>query len=66
MAVGGPGLLHMRQPDLGTAMMLIFAGSKQRPEYVPWTEVAQIDFDGPANVYPITAGEEHPPDLNGE
>ena len=35
--------------DLGewNAGMLIFSDEGQRPEYVPWTDVVRIDFDGP-------------------
>ncbi len=35
--------------DLGewNAGMLVFFDGRQRPEYVPWNDIAQIDFDGP-------------------
>jgi len=26
--------------------------SATRPEYVPWTDVEQVDFDGPPAVFP--------------
>jgi hypothetical protein len=40
--------------DLGqrNAGMLIFADDGQRPEYVPWTEVAQVALDRPPAMYP--------------
>ena len=40
--------------DLGerNVGMLIFAGGYERPEYVPWTDVAQIDFDRPPAMFP--------------
>ena len=43
-----------RAGDLGdgNAGMLIFAGGRQRPEYVPWTDVQQIDLDRPPAMYP--------------
>jgi len=34
------------------AGMLIFVGGGQSPEYVPWTEVEQIDLDRPPEMYP--------------
>jgi hypothetical protein len=30
--------------------MLVFNGG-QRPEYVPWTDVVQVDFDRPPEMY---------------
>jgi len=36
----------------GNAGVLIFVDGGQRPEYVPWTEVEQVDFDGPAAAGP--------------
>jgi hypothetical protein len=32
--------------------MLIFVEGLHRPEYVPWTEVKQVDFDRPPAMYP--------------
>jgi hypothetical protein len=32
--------------------MLIFVDGGQRPEYVPWTDVEQVDFDRPPETYP--------------
>jgi hypothetical protein len=42
----GEELHFERTGDLGegNAGTLIFAGDRQPPEYVPWTDVAQIDF----------------------
>ena len=40
----------------GNAGMLIFVGGHQRPEYVPWTDVEQIDFDRPPAMYPPLGG----------
>ena len=40
--------------DLGerNAGMLIFVDDRQRPEYVPWTDVEQVDLDRPPAMYP--------------
>lgn len=40
----------------GNAGLLIFADGRQRPEYVPWTDVEQIDFDRPPVMYPPLGG----------
>jgi hypothetical protein len=40
----------------GNAGLLVFAGGGQRPEYVPWTEVEQVDFDRPSAMYPPPGG----------
>jgi len=40
----------------GNAGMLIFVDGHQRPEYVPWTDVEQIDFDRPPAMYPPLGG----------
>jgi hypothetical protein len=48
-----------RTGDLGegNAGMLIFVDGQHRPEYVPWTDVEQIDFDRPpAAMYPPLGG----------
>jgi len=39
--------------DLGefNAGMLIFVDGSERPEYVPWTDVQQVDFDRPPETY---------------
>ena len=44
--------------DLGerNAGMLIFVEGLHRPEYVPWTEVKQVDFDRPPAMYPPLDG----------
>ena len=34
------------------AGMLIFVAGAQRPEYVPWTDVEQVELDRPPEVYP--------------
>jgi hypothetical protein len=36
----------------GTAGMLIFIEGREDPEYVPWTEIEQIDFNRPPEMYP--------------
>ena len=43
-----------RTGDLGerNAGMLIFVDGGQRPEYVSWTDVEQVDFDRPTAMYP--------------
>ena len=45
----GEELQLERAGDLGegNAGMLIFADDRQRPEYVPWTDVDRIDLDHP-------------------
>jgi hypothetical protein len=35
--------------------MLIFLNGRQRPEYVPWSDVEQVDFDPPPQMYPPTS-----------
>jgi hypothetical protein len=47
-----------RAGDLGdgNAGMLIFVDGRQRPEYVPWTDVEQVDFDRPPAMYPPLGG----------
>ncbi len=49
----GEELQLEREGDLGegNAGMLIFADGRQRPEYLPWTDVEQVDLDrSPASV----------------
>ena len=43
-----------RRYDLGegNAGMLIFVEGRRRPEYVPWTDVEQVDFHRPQAMYP--------------
>ncbi len=50
----GEELQLERAGDLGegNAGMLIFVDDGQRPEYVPWTDVEQVDFDRPPAMYP--------------
>jgi hypothetical protein len=47
-----------RNGDLGekNAGMLIFADGRQRPEYIPWTDVARIDLSRPPAMYPPLGG----------
>ena len=47
-----------RTGDLGegNAGMLIFVDGRQRPEYVPWTDVGQVGFDRPPAMYPPLGG----------
>jgi hypothetical protein len=40
----------------GNAGMLIFVEGRERPEYVPWTDVEQVDFDRPPAMYPPPGG----------
>jgi hypothetical protein len=44
--------------DLGerNAGMLIFVDGRQRPEYVPWTDVEQVDLNRPPAMYPPLGG----------
>lgn len=44
--------------DLGerNAGMLVFVEGRERPEYLPWTDVDTIDLDRPPAMYP-TLGE---------
>jgi hypothetical protein len=46
-----------RAGDLGerNAGMLVFVDGEVRPEYVPWAEVARIDFERPQAFYPPLA-----------
>jgi hypothetical protein len=50
----GEELQLERTGDLGegNAGMLIFVDGRKRPEYVPWTDVEQVDFDRPPAMYP--------------
>lgn len=40
----------------GNAGLLIFLDDSQRPEYVLWTDVEQIDFHSPPSMYPPQGG----------
>jgi hypothetical protein len=50
----GEELQLERTGDLGerNAGMLIFVDGRERPEYVQWTDVEQVDFDRPPVMYP--------------
>lgn len=54
----GEELQLERTGDLGdgNAGMLIFVDGRERPEYVPWTDVEQVDFDRPSAMYPPAGG----------
>ena len=47
-----------RTGDLGegNAGLLIFVDGRPRPEYVPWTDVEQVDFERPPAMYPPLGG----------
>ncbi|MEO7794335.1 MAG: hypothetical protein ABIV06_06125 [Thermoanaerobaculia bacterium] len=51
---GGETLRLERAGDLGPANagMLIFVEGAVTPEYVPWSDVAQIDFERPPAIHP--------------
>jgi len=40
----------------GNAGLLIFVDGRPRPEYVPWTDVEQVDLDRPPAMYPPLGG----------
>jgi hypothetical protein len=40
----------------GNAGMLVFVDGRERPEYVPWTDVEQVDLDRPPATYPPLGG----------
>ena len=40
----------------GNAGMLVFVDGRERPEYVPWSDVEQVDIDRPAAMFPPLAG----------
>jgi hypothetical protein len=54
----GEELRLERAGDLGkgNAGMLIFVAGRQRPEYVPWTDVEEVDLDRPPAMYPPSGG----------
>jgi hypothetical protein len=54
----GEELQLERAGDLGegNAGMLIFVDGRPSPEYVPWTDVAQVDFDRPPAMFPPLGG----------
>ena len=55
---GGEELRLERAGDLGegNAGMLIFVDGRERPEYVRWTDIEQVDFDRPPAMYPPLGG----------
>ena len=54
----GEELRLERTGDLGegNAGLLIFVDGRQRAEYVPWTDVEQVDLDRPPAMYPPANG----------
>ena len=54
----GEELLLDRAGDLGAgnAGMLVFIDGRQRPEYVEWTDIDQLDLDRPPAMYPPLGG----------
>lgn len=52
--VSGEELQLERDGDLGrrNAGVLVFAEGREKPEYVPWTEVERVDLDRPPAMYP--------------
>ncbi|HEY1338790.1 MAG TPA: hypothetical protein VGF59_14840 [Bryobacteraceae bacterium] len=54
----GEELQLERKGDLGpgNAGMLIFIAGQERPEYVPWSDVEQVDLDRPPAMYPPLGG----------
>lgn len=42
--------------DDGNAGMLIFVDGQERPEYVPWIDVREVDLDRPPAMYPPPGG----------
>jgi hypothetical protein len=55
----GEELRLERTSDLseGNAGVLIFTAGDQRPEYVPWTDIQQVDLDRPPAMYPPLGGQ---------
>lgn len=55
---GGEELRLEPTGDLGkrNGGMLIFVDGHERPEYVPWTDVGQVDLDRPPAMYPPLGG----------
>jgi hypothetical protein len=54
---GGEQLELERAGDLGAgnAGMLVFVDGRGRADYVPWIDVARVDFDRPPEIYPSGA-----------
>jgi hypothetical protein len=61
--LSGEELQVERTGDLGAenAGMLIFIDGSQRAEYVPWSEVAQVELDRPPAMYPPLGRSTGPP-----
>jgi len=55
---GGEELRLEPSGDLGAANagLLVFTAARERPDYVPWAEVAEITFDRPEAMYPPPGG----------
>jgi hypothetical protein len=55
---GGEELQLDRTGDLGdrNGGLLVFVGGQERPKYVPWAEVEQVDLDRPPAMYPPGGG----------
>jgi hypothetical protein len=55
---GGEELKLDRKGDLGerNAGMLVFAEGLERPEFVPWADVARVELERPQAFYPPPAG----------
>lgn len=53
----GEALRLERSGDLGdgNAGLLIFVDGAEHPEYVPWADVEQVDFDRPLEMFPSLA-----------
>jgi len=51
----GAELQLERAGDLGDGNigMLIFVDGREHPEFVPWSDVEQVDFDRPSAMYPV-------------
>ncbi len=59
----GENLQLERAGDLGegNAGMLIFVDGRERPEYVPWSDVERVDIDRPAAMFPPLGADGRPP-----
>jgi hypothetical protein len=47
----------------GNAGILVFADGRERPDYVPWTDLERVDLDRPPATYPPLGGAEIAPAL---
>jgi hypothetical protein len=52
--LSGEQLQLERSGDLGdrNAGVLVFVDGEERPEYVPWNDIARVDLAGSSAVYP--------------